>query len=66
MKPTLIELKVIFKGEDKKMHKQSFPIYEKCALSQDDETIQKYIAEARQSISWIPEETSLKIDMEVV
>lgn len=62
----MIELTVKFKGEDKKRHSQAFPVYEKPILDQNDPIIRQYIAEARQSISWIPEETEIKINMDVI
>ena len=62
----MIELTVKFKGEDKKRHSQAFVVYEKPLLDQNDEIIQAFIKEARQSISWVPEETEITIKMDIV
>ena len=52
----MIELKVIFKSEDKKKHTQSFVVYDPILLDNDSKDLDLYIAEARQSISWVPED----------
>lgn len=61
----MIELTVKFKGEDKKRHSQAFVVYESPTLDQSDPVIRQYVDEARQSISWVPEETEIKISMDI-
>lgn len=59
----MTELTIKFKDDtdDKLRHSQTFLIHETYGTGQDDPMIVKCIAEARQSITWEPYETTYTI-----
>lgn len=59
------EMVITLKADDRK-YTQKFLIYEVFKAQQDDEVIQKCIAEARKSFEGEPENIIIKIILEVV
>lgn len=55
---------MILKQEDK-TYKEKFLCYEKVVASQEDETIQDYIKQARANMKGEPEETIIKISFNI-
>ena len=64
----MFEISIKFLGEDRKRHSQTFVVYETIVLNkeQNDPILREYISEARKSISWVPEEIQVKINMDIV